>query len=293
MARTTLIVLQLKPSRATILTVLGLGALAVGLAVRGAEFYSLGVAERVDHGDFRVLSPGEPIGHGYGVAGTLLILTNLLYLVRRRLRPTLPIGSLQAWLAMHVFTGLAGSTLILFHSAFQLRTPIAMVTSVALFATVITGLLGRYLHAFTPKPDTHRLGLNVAALEEYVKGLGTRIMAGLREHPPTPAPEHVTFFGTLAMMPKWHRERGARRRVVREAVIEAIMGSADPLVKTELKRIGADTVAIAGREVQTIAANAYLRSWRGVHRIVAIIMVLTVSLHIGVAIKYGYWWIFS
>lgn len=293
MARTTLVVRQFKPSRTALLTVLGLGALAVGLALRGADFYAMGVAERVDHPDFRVLSPGEVVGHGYGVAGTVLILTNLLYLVRRRMRPNFPIGSLQAWLAMHVFTGLAGSTLILFHSAFQVRTPIATVTSVALFATVFTGLLGRYLHAFTPKADTLRLGLNVAALEEYKKGLGTGIMASLREHGVTPAPEHVTIFGTLRLMPTWHRERGARRRAVRDAVNEAVTASVDPLVRTELKRIGRDTVAIAGQEIGTVAANAYLRSWRGVHRIVALIMVMSVSLHIGVAIKYGYLWIFS
>ncbi len=293
MARTTLVVRQFRPSRATALTVLGLVTLAIVLAVRGAQFYALSVTARVDSPDFRVLSPGSTIGHGYGVIGTVLILTNLLYLIRRRLRPNLPIGSLQAWLAMHVFTGLSGSTLILFHSAFQLRTPIATVTSIALFATVLTGLLGRYLHTVTPKPDTHRLGLSIAALDEYAKGLGPRIMSGLRQLPPTPAPEHATMFASLRLMPTWWRERRARRRVVFLAVEEAIMASVDPHVKGEMKRIGGDAESIAGREVGAIAANAILRSWRGVHRIVAIIMVLSVSLHIGVAIMYGYWWILS
>ena len=105
------------------------------------------------HPDYRRLGPAGFLGHGYGMVGTALILTNLLYLVRRRFTKYVPawMGSVRGWLNAHVFTGLFGSILILFHSAFQLRTPIATVTSVSLSIVVVTGLVGLYLHALVPR----------------------------------------------------------------------------------------------------------------------------------------------
>src|SRR5581483_12226724 len=97
---------------------------------------------------------------------TLLILSNLLYLVRRRLTRFMSwAGSVRAWLNMHAFTGLVGSVLILFHSAFQLRTPIATVTSVSLAIVVVTGLIGLYLHALVPTQGLKALEERLAEIE--------------------------------------------------------------------------------------------------------------------------------
>ena len=41
------------------------------------------------------------------------------------------------------------------------------------------------------------------------------------------------------------------------------------------------------------AAAALLRSWRGLHRYAALLMVLLVALHIGIAWYYGFVWVFS
>lgn len=172
-----------------ILFISGAGA----LAVRGWEFYSLSLGERVDHPDFRVLGPGSNLGHGYGIAGTALILTNLLYLVRRRFA-RLSMGSLKAWLDVHVFTGLFGGLLVLFHSAFQVRSVIAWVTMGSLIVVQVTGIVGRYLYT---------------------------------------------------------------------------------------------------RSRASSVAGALFKSWRGVHRFSALLLVLVVSLHIGVAWYYGFAWVFG
>ena len=107
----------------------------VALLLRGWQFYTLTVGERVDHPDFRVLGPSTSLGRAYGVAGFLMILTNLAYLVRRRFAG-LSLGSLRAWLDVHTFTGLFGGLLVVFHSAFQVRTTIAVIT-VTTFASRI------------------------------------------------------------------------------------------------------------------------------------------------------------
>src|SRR5690349_15547626 len=108
-----------------VLTVLTLATLAMLMLRRGYDYYGQDLAARAAHPDYRVLNPAGLVGHGYGIVGTALVAANLLYLVRRRLTNVLPewIGSMKAWLNAHVFTGLVGSLFILFHSAFQLRTP--------------------------------------------------------------------------------------------------------------------------------------------------------------------------
>src|SRR5215472_1536685 len=106
------------------ITIFLLAFAATQLMVRGYSFYKLGLAERPAHPDYRILNPAGFLGYGYGIVGTALICTNLLYLVRRRFAKYISdrLGTVKTWLNAHAFTGLLGSLLIAFHSAFQFRT---------------------------------------------------------------------------------------------------------------------------------------------------------------------------
>jgi hypothetical protein len=99
----------------------------VGLALVGWDFYGHDLDARLDHPAYELLRPSGLVGHGYGIVGTALILSNLLYLARRRFARA-QLGSMRLWLDIHVFSGLAGGALVLFHSAFQFRTGIALMT---------------------------------------------------------------------------------------------------------------------------------------------------------------------
>lgn len=269
----------------------GIFALAAGLLYRGLDFYELELEQRVEHADFRVLGPGGMWGHGYGIVGTALILTNLLYLLRRRFA-RLPVGSMKAWLDMHAFTGLAGGMLILFHSAFQARTDIALVSAISLGVVVLTGVLGRFLHFLAPAPDPTLIATNVHALEAIIKGSGARVRAALDAIEPTAVDAHASLLRTLATVPRWLSEaRGARASVLRAAEHEAPIG--DPAMETVYRQTSRRLARLAGREVRAVALTAVLRSWRSVHRLLAILMVLTVPAHIVVAWLYGYRWIWS
>src|SRR5512143_2511920 len=99
-------------------------AISMGLAYRGYSFYKLSLEDRVEHPDFRTLRPSGMIGNGYGWVAALLVVLNLSYLIRRRFGGA-KLGSMRVWLDLHVFTGMLAAVLVSFHSAFQLRTPIA------------------------------------------------------------------------------------------------------------------------------------------------------------------------
>lgn len=270
----------------TLLTV----AIAVALAMRGWSFYALDVKARVDHPDFRVLSPGELVGHGYGVFGTLLMLTNLTYVLRRRFA-RLPVGSMRAWLDMHVFTGLLGSILVAFHSAFQLRTPIAMVTSFSLTAVVLSGIVGRFLYALTPQVDGVRFTRDLAALDEVVNGLAAYLRRELAALP-VPVPPSGGLVAALSSVPTWRSELALRRAVVRTTLARAGQGLTRKQ-RRELRRRGRAVERHARQLVNASLADGVLRSWRGLHRFMAILLILSVSVHISVAWFFGFRWIFG
>jgi hypothetical protein len=284
---------SLRPSLVPTITILAVAIAIIALYVRGAGFYTLDVHARVEHEDYRVLSPGALVGHGYGIFGTALILTNLLYLVRRRVA-RFRLGSMEAWLHMHVITGLVGSALILFHSAFQLRAPIAMVTAGSLALVVVTGVVGRYFYAIAPKPDPRRMAELILGLDELVPRLGQQIREGLRGVKATELPANAPLATAIRTIPTWMRESRAKKRAVFDAYQEVTRPRA--MTKPELKltrRLMKQTAGLAAAEVRTIAGSALLRTWRGLHRFLAILMIVSVSVHIGVAWFYGYRWIWS
>jgi len=273
---------------AVVLVVLLLGA-AGWLLFRGFEYYNLDLYQRLDHPDHQLLAPGKPIGHGYGVVGTALMLTNLFYLVRRKLA-RLPLGSMRAWLNLHVTTGLVGGVLVVFHSAFQTRSPIASTTMLALFAVLFTGIVGRFLYVMTPRPDLERLQSHLRVFDSVGPGMGKVIRERLAQVEPT-RPRRASMFALIRTIPTWMREARERRQIVLDAALEFELAH-----MTEVRLLGAkvhESAEIAAAEVRATAAEWLLRSWRGIHRFAALLLVALVIIHIAVAWYLGYRWIFS
>ena len=276
-----------------LLVVLALALLAYVLWDVGEDFYLSDLESRVEHSAYETLRPGGLLGHGYGIIGTLLILANLLYLARRRLA-RFSLGSMATWLNLHVFTGLIGSLLILFHSAFQFRTPIALVTAVSLGVVVVTGIAGRYLYALTPRPDRAALEEALASLDELAPGCSARVYQALAIHKVTQVDTHRWLLAKLAAVPKWARDARSRGFLVSYVIEDVPMSGV--LERSERRRFRKAKRTVrkyATREVVAVGASSLLQSWRGFHRLLALILVLIVPIHIAVAWIYGYRWIFS
>jgi hypothetical protein len=278
------------------ITLAVLMVLAAVLTWRGYSFYRASLADRFQHPEYRTLNPHGLIGHGYGMVGTALILTNLLYLVRRRIARIAPtwIGSMKTWLNMHVFTGLVGSLLILFHSAFQLRTPIVTVASASLAIVVFTGLIGLYLYALVPKEGLKPLNERLAEIEPLLPGLCEQVRAFIKEKPLTSLALNASFLQTLLTVPRWAYEAGARRRGLHRAarkdkMFRVLEHNDRRLARAFYEELG----ELAAGEVDTQVGAALMRTWRSLHRFLALLMIVSVSLHIGVAWFYGFRWIFE
>jgi len=269
-----------------VLFILGTGA----LLLRGWQFYTLTVGERVDHPDFRVLGPSTSLGRAYGIAGTVMIFTNLLYLVRRRFA-RLSVGSLRAWPDIHTFTGLFGGLLVVFHSAFQVRSSIAVMTVSSLFIAILTGIIGRSIYTLTPRPNLLRLQQHLTTLDRVGPGMGQVLSQRLALVARTPAPARASLLSLLLSWPAFRRELRQRRQVIDRTVYEYAHYFGGEI--RQLARPIAECRKIYSSMVLAVVAEALLRSWRGVHRLSALLMVSLVVMHIAIAWYYGFIWAVS
>lgn len=272
---------------------LALSLLAGALTYYGYDFYALDLEARVDHPGFRSLSPSGPVGHGYGLAGTLLILTNLLYLLRRRFA-RMRLGSMRLWLDIHVFTGFFGTVLIIYHSAFQLRSGIAGLTAVSLGLVVLSGIIGRYFYALDPAGADARLRASADAVRQVWPELGDHLWQVRAELPAPSRLSRPSLLNSLLHLPTWLREARSRRRAILLAGHAAMGQHAMPVRQRKfLATRVTDMATRVGAESKAAAGQHLLRTWRPVHRMMAVLMVVSVTVHIGVAWYFGFRWLWS
>jgi hypothetical protein len=261
-------------------------SVAVGLAYRGWSFYRLSLEDRVEHSEYRTLRPSGLLGNGYGWVAATLVVTNLSYLVRRRFGNA-RFGSMKIWLDFHVFTGLLAATLVSFHSAFQLRTPIASVSAASLGTVVLTGLLGRFLYALGPGGVRERLGAALEAIEHELPGTWDTLVNAIAQHPGPNVPANASLLRCLWSVPSWLRVARVRR-----GALGALLPPRAQMSRP-LRRARSELYAASAADARASGVAALLRSWRALHRFFALLMLSAVLLHAGVAWYYGYRWIFA
>jgi cytochrome b561 len=278
------------PRRRTSFLALVLGlvliSITVGLAYRGWSFYRLSLEDRVEHPEYRLLRPSGLIGNGYGWVAAVLVVMNLSYLIRRRFGSA-RFGSMRTWLDAHVFTGLTAATLVSFHSAFQLRTPIASVSAGSLGTVVVTGLLGRFLYALGPGGVRERLAAALDAVDDERPGSRAVLAEGLAQSPGPDVPANASLLRSLWAVPSWLRVSHARREIL------AMILPPRREMSRALARASRELYAAAAADARASGIAALLRSWRAMHRFFALLMLSAVLLHAGVAWYYGYRWIFA
>jgi len=154
-----------------------------------------------------------------------------------------------------------------------------------------TGVLGRYLYSLSPRPNLTRLNLMLTALNAIGPGMGQVLGQRVASIAPTEPPARPSLLAVLRKVPSWRREAHQRRDVIRQTVAQ-YAHYYGPEVQLLSKPI-AECMQIYTAEVRAAAAGALLKSWRGLHRFAALLMVALVAMHIGVAWYYGFVWIFS
>ena len=102
------------------------------------------VGWKVAHGNY--YTPRSDLGYYLGLIGTLMMLALLGYPLRKYVRCMNRWGDLKHWFRLHMFLGIVGPTLVVFHSTFQVRSLNAAVAVGSMLLVVVSGLIGRYLY---------------------------------------------------------------------------------------------------------------------------------------------------
>jgi hypothetical protein len=93
------------------------------------------------------MSPKSGLGYAIGIVGGTLILSQLLYAMRKRVRALRFLGTVSGWFRMHMIVGIVGPVCILIHCGFSLG---ATNSNIALFSMLIvsgSGIFGRYFYS--------------------------------------------------------------------------------------------------------------------------------------------------
>ncbi len=90
--------------------------------------------------------PGDDIGYNLGLAGGLMMLTLLIYPLRKRIGFMRNWGILPRWFRWHMVFGVLGPALIMFHATFGIASINAGVAMVCMLLVSGSGIFGRFFY---------------------------------------------------------------------------------------------------------------------------------------------------
>jgi hypothetical protein len=97
--------------------------------------------------DLKLLNPEQGTGYWLGIIGGSLMLSLLLYPLRKKVRFLHRLGSTRRWFRMHMILGLLGPLLVLYHCNFQLGSFNSRVALYCMLVVAVSGIIGRHFYA--------------------------------------------------------------------------------------------------------------------------------------------------
>lgn len=93
-----------------------------------------------------LFTSGSNLGYNLGLAGGLMMLSLLLYPLRKRLRIFQQLGRMEGWFRYHMFMGIAGPVLVLFHSTFRIGAMNSRIALYSMLLVALSGIIGRFVY---------------------------------------------------------------------------------------------------------------------------------------------------
>lgn len=265
------------------------------LAGYGFEYYGLSLQER-PHSDLHLAwKPSGFIGQGAGIVGSALMLILLLYSLRKRMRfMQQGWGDIRYWLNYHIWMGITGPVLVIFHTTFKFGGIVA-VSFWSMMAVALSGVLGRYIYVQIPRSLSGE-ELSASELQELEETYRRQLSSEASGNPKAlPILDHFieTNINESKGLMSWlthdmtatFRYNALKQQLMREAGLSG--HDAKHLVDIARRRATLERrVAFLGH------ARKLLHHWHVFHKPFAIIMIVIMVVHITVAVSLGYTWIF-
>ncbi len=247
-------------------------------------------------------SPGCEFAVNLGYVGTALMITGLAYVWRRRMPFMRNVGSLRAWFDWHVLSGVIGPLFILLHTVAKLDNWVSLAFW-SMIATVVSGLLGRYLTTQLPQAAStatvetlevdrqlgklriEHPGVRIADgwFEDYRRRLaafelrldGPKVR-GRDPRPPTLGGAVFTFFFML----KDDFARGSRSRRLSRALKGAVKGPGARRIRKRAHLLASRLARLERRRVLLPRFEPLFLRWKAIHVPMAIALTIIATFHI-------------
>jgi len=273
-----------------------LSALIIG--IRGAEYYSTPLGERPFHPQYESLKPSGLQGQGFGIIGTMMISCGVaLYSSRKRVRLMANFGKIKHFLEFHIFLCLLGPILVVYHTTFKIGGLVA-VSFWSMTAVVLSGFIGRYFYVQIPKGIQ---GNELSRAELHVENgkladdLATKF--GLSK-------DFITWIDAIAVPKEWAPRMSlvevinffvindlTRRSKLNQLFVRLERHGLHPSLLARLRTIALRRITLTRRIAFLEQFRQIFHYWHVIHLPFSIVMFLVLFVHIGVAVAFGYTWI--
>ena len=240
--------------------------------------------------------PSGLIGQGLGIVGSAMVLVGVAsYSTRKRWSALQRFGTLRRWLTFHIFLCTLGPFFILLHTTFKIGN-IVSIAFWSMAVVVASGIFGRYVYVHIPKTInglfysdeeiTHEKARLAARISEVTGWDAPRVNDLLSGGPSRPV---RGFFSALVRTLRFDLRQPALRR----KLAEQLQRSDAPAATV------AETVPLVMQHRRLSQQQHVMRPfqrlfgyWHVLHLPLALVLLVVFVIHVGVAIAFGYTWIF-
>lgn len=227
---------------------------------------------------------GSSLGYNLGLVGGILMLLLLPYSLRKRLRSLRQAGTMRGWFLFHIFAGLLGPLLVLFHSTFRIGSFNGGIALASTLLVTASGTIGRFFYR-----KVHRgLTGNRATQEEFHASLNLQ-MAELQSRQgrsPVAVEEVHRYLALAANVPATRLQRAshflslAGQRRIASRRIRRDLTDAVGTRETQLLQTIDATLLAAQRTAQFATYERLFALWHVVHIPFLYLLVLTSAVHV-------------
>jgi hypothetical protein len=271
---------------------------AIAIGLHGNSYYFTPLQEQPFHPQYDELKPTGPAGHGYGVVGSVMITCGVaLYSSRKRLRVLAGMGRVKHFLEFHIFLCLLGPVLVVYHTTFKFGGLVA-VSFWSMTAVVLSGIIGRYFYTQIPK-GIQGNELTVKELNAENENLAKQMILKfglplevIRKIDRIALPSKPVAHMSLLEVIEFFVMNDVTRRGKLQTIFAGISReAANPVLVRRLRTIASRRIALSRRIAFLEKFKRIFYYWHVVHLPFSIVMFVILFVHVGVAIAFGYRWL--
>ena len=256
----------------------------------GAHYYGTDLSVRAYEPAHRLLRPSGPLGQSFGLFGTVMMLVPFAYVARKRVKALRNLGSVKAWLEVHLFCGIVGPVLVTFHTSFKFNGIISAAYW-SMVIVVLSGFAGRQLYVRIPRSikgnELSRADLEARATDlkheigQYVADASVLRQIDAFEARLAPSRSGRSFFhlffGELSI---GRKVRAFERDLASSGVPERM--------RRDLTRLSAERALVLLRAEDLQRTRQLFQLWHVFHLPLVYLLLAIATLHIGLTLYMGY-----